>query len=331
MTSQTYIKLFIFALIGTLSACTSPLHQGLDLGDPAPISKAPLPVKVTEGKGVNIKVIPMKQTVELGEPVYVAIRVTNLRQESIRMIGSLRPGDGFVEIYMEGLDKDKVLLPPISDTDFEGVTILKPNQSIGDVIPVFFGANGWNFTQPGDYRISASLTLQTEAGLSRFNSEAAGIKVESVASNAIFTEEGPASVQAGKFLLWRSGDHLQAGIKQLVEHAKNQPESALSSYVAAARAQNYSEPFANYAVKKVRPPNCRQANEIRNSIKKGVLPDNLLIEGYMSQAKCFALEKNWSKAKRALDAGEKLSRGAPEFSAYYQVIKQMQKYLAEFL
>jgi hypothetical protein len=312
--------------------CTSPLKKGLDLGDPAPISKAPSPASVSQGDGIKVIAMPLKQTVELGEPVYLALRVINEGQEPVNIIGRLRPGEGLIEIYSNGAKGEKVILPPIGESDFDGITSLAPNQTIGDVFPIFFGANGWNFTEAGEYRISALLKIPTKGGFLSFSSEPAVIKVESSeAGQALFSAEQRSSIEAGKYLLWRSGDHLEAGIELLTSLSEQHPNSVLSSYISAAHAQNYSEPFANYKTGKVRAPDCQKANSFRQMVNTDVLTENLLIEDYISQAKCHAENQNWEEARIALDSGSRLSADRPEFMAYYQSIAKMQERLRQYI
>ncbi len=331
MTFSSLSKLFMFALISVLFGCASPLKHGRDLGDPALIADAPAPASVSQGDGVKVTAMPLKQSVELGEPIYLALRVTNMRREPVKIIGGLRPGDGLIEIYSIDVNKEKVLLAPLSESDFGGSTTLAPKQAMGDVFPIFFGANGWNFKEVGEYRIFVQLKLQTEDGFSSFSSEPAVIKVESSkAGQALFSVDDLRSIEAGKFLLWRSGDHLESGIKHLTLISKQNPNSAISSYIFAALVRNYSEPFANYIVGKVREPSCQQASSLREMIKTNVLTENLLIEDYISQAKCHAESQSWREAKKALDAGYKLSAGRPEFMAYSQSIAEMQKRLSQF-
>jgi hypothetical protein len=66
-------------------------------------------------------------------------------------------------------------------------------------------------------------------------------------------------------------------------------------------------------------------------VDPAVLTENLIIEDYISQAKCHAESKNWGKAKQALDAGAKLSVNRPEFMLYSHSITKMQERLKKYL
>lgn len=332
MTYRMLSTCFMFVMVGVLLGCTSPLRKGLNLGDPAPISKAPPPASVSQGDNLKVIVMPLKRTVELGEPVYLAIRVVNEGQKPVTIIGGLRPGEGLVDVYSIDEKGERVLLPPIGESDFEGKISLLPRKTIGDVFPIFFGTNGWNFTKAGEYRIFSQLKIPDGGSFLSYDSEPTAMKVESSkAGEALFSEEKPSRIEAGKYLLWRSGDHLEAGIELLTSLSKQYPDSALSSYISAAHAQNYSEPFANYTVGEVRAPNCQKADLLREMVDPAVLTENLLIEDYISQAKCHAESKNWDKAKNALDAGAKLSADRPEFISYSQSITKMQERLKKYI
>ena len=331
MIVKTLTRCFMVACVGVMYGCTSPLHKGLDLGDPAPISKAPPPAAVPKGDGLTIKARPLKRTVELGEPVYLALTVVNEGKEPVKIVGGLRPGEGLVEIYSTDAEGKQVNLHPIGDGDFEGTVVLAPGRTIGDVLPIFFGSNGWSFTRTGEYRVSAELRVPAKEGFSAFSSEPVIINVKSSeAGQSLFSGEKRSSAEAGKYLLWRSGDHLVAGVELLASLSKRYPESALSSYIAAAHVRNYSEPFANYEKGSVRKADCEKADSFRKMVNKDVLTTNLVIEDYISQARCHAENKKWEAAAVALDRGAKLSAEKPEFAAYYQAISEMQKRLSEF-
>ncbi|CCQ89666.1 exported hypothetical protein [Nitrospina gracilis 3/211] len=324
--------LFVLTLTGALVGCASPVKQGLDLGDPASIVDAPAPATVSQGEGIKVVAMPLKQSVELGEPVYLAVQVTNMRGEPVSLIGSLKPGEGLIEVYSIGANGEKKILLPLSASDFSGSTTLGPDQTAGEVFPIFFGANGWNFNEAGEYRISVQLEVPAEGGFSAFASEPAVIKVgSSKAGKALVSVDNPSNMEAGKFLLWRRGDHLEAGIKFLTTLSEQHPNSALSSYISAARVQSYSEPFANYTLKEVRAPDCEQANALRKTVNMNVLPENLLIEDFIAQAHCHAESQNWDAAREALDAGSRLASDRPEFRAYSRSIEEMQKRLSKYL
>lgn len=332
MTYNSLSTLLILGLTTVLASCSSPLQQKQELGEPASIANAPASAAVFQGDGIKVSATPLKQSVELGEPIYLALSITNEKQEPIKIMGGLRPGIGLIKVYAVGENKTKTLLPPFSESDFDNSTTLAPRQTIGDVFPIFFGANGWNFKEAGEYQVFVQLKIPTKGGFSTFNSNTSVIKIkDSKAGESLFAEKKRNRIEAGKFLLWRTGDHLEKGINLLTRISEQYPKSSLSSYIYAAQAQNYSEPFANYLIQKVRPANCLKASELRERVNTDVLTKNLVIEGYISIAKCHAEKQQWRAAKKALNTGFKLSKDNPELKAYSKNIEEMTKRLNQYL
>ena len=331
MTYSKKKKLIITIAVGLLYSCASPLHEGLDLGKPASINNATPAAQEFSGEGVNITATPLKNAVELGEPIYIAIYVTNKGTEPVKIIGSLKPDNPLVDIYSSAKGKEPVILAPMGDMDSAGSIDLGPGQTTGDIAPIFFGANGWNFTQPGTYRISVVVRVPVEKGFARFRSSEAVIEVKpSEAGKELFSMEKLDTYQAGKFLLWRSGDHLENGIKALREISKRYPSAVLTTYITAARAHNLSKPFANYIIGKVRLPDCKQADRLRKTMDMGILSENLQIQEYISRARCHAERKQWNEAMQALKTGAGLTKEQPEFIGYRKTIMMMQERLQRY-
>lgn len=332
MTYSIKGELYLTILVGLLYSCASPLHEGLDLGNPASINNAPPAAQEFTGEGINIMTIPLKQSVEVGEPLYLAIRVTNKGTKPAKIFGALRPDNTLIDIYSSVNGKEPAILAPMGDMDSGGSIDLAPGQTVGDIAPIFFGANGWNFSQPGTYRISVVLRVPVEKGIAMFRSSEAVIEVKpSEAGQELLSMEKLETFQAGKFLLWRSGDHLENGIKALREISKRYPSTVLTAYISAARAHNLSEPFANYIIGKVRLPDCEQADRLRKTYDTEILSENLQIEEYISRAKCHAEEKQWKEAMQVLKAGAGLSKERPEFMGYRRTIMKMQERLQQYL
>ena len=211
--------------------------------------------------------------------------------------------------------------------------MLAPGESAGDVAPIFFGGDGWTFTEVGPYRISARLLVaDKDGGFAAFRSEPASLDVvEAEAGQRLLATEPKVRLEAGKFLLWRSGDHLQAGQAALASIAEAHPQSALAAYVQSAFARSYSEPFANYLVGAVRPPDCARAAAHRAAVDAARLPANLQIEDDIAMARCHALEGTPRGALRHLSAAAKLADGRPELAPLAARAAEMQENLGNAL
>lgn len=331
MSINTLSKAFVLLLVSLLLGCASPLQQGRDLDEPASIANAPQPAREVPGQGLDVAVMPLKTSVELGEPMYLAVRITNNGREPKTLIGGLQPGEGLIEAYSQHEGRERKLLAPLSSGDFENTTQLMPGEQVSSVFPIFFGAGGWYFMEEGTYLISVQVMAPNKDGFEVFESRPVSIEVtQSDAGASLMKADNVARTQAGKFLLWRSGDHLERGIEYLTGLSTDHPQSALASYITAARIQNLSEPFANYMTEEVREPDCREAFRLRRTLNTSVLTENLVIEDFIAQARCHAESQDWQAARTALEAGLALSSDVPEFRAYSRGIEQMMERLNQY-
>jgi hypothetical protein len=322
----------VLSLAILAAGCASPASQGLELGDPAPIDSASPAASSSRGSGLELVAEPLKQTVELGEPVYLSLLVTNSAKEPVRLVGSLRPGEGLVEVSAAGEHGKPVILAPLMESDFENTFLLEPGNTIGNTFPIFFGANGWNFKQPGKYRISVRLLVPADGEFIYFDSKPVDLNVAaSDSGRLLFEADEKTEIESGKFLVWRSGDHLESGIKHLQMVSENFPASSIASYNSAALANNLSEPFANHLVGEVRVPDCSLADQYRKQINYDLLPTNLLLEDSISRAKCHAERGNWEDTRDALNRGSRLAGDRPELNNYFQSIEEMKRNLEKHL
>ena len=332
MIRNSSIALVLLALTALITGCSSPAKQGMDLGDPASISNARPSASSTSGSGLELSTRPLKSAVEFGEPVYLALQLTNSGKESRKIVGDLRPGEGLMEITIATNDEKAVIFAPLSESDFETTFMLEPGQTIGSSFPIFFGANGWSFKEPGKYQVSTRLQVPGNGSFQYFDSKPVEFEVTaSGAGHLLFESDINTSFETGKFLLWRSGDQLKKGMSHLQAVMKKAPDSILVSYISAAFANNLSEPFSNYLAGEVRPANCSQADKYRSQIKYNELPANLLIEDAMSRANCYAKVKKWDATLSELDRGLDIAGTNPEFAGYAKALDYMKGNLKQYL
>ncbi|SFG31019.1 hypothetical protein [Neptunomonas qingdaonensis] len=328
MTNISVFASVVISLTILMAGCVSPAGQGLNLGDPASVGSASPAASLSQGSALELVAEPLKHTVKLGEPVYLALHVTNAGNEPVRLVGSLRPGEGLVEVSAAYEQGKSITLAPLTESDFENTVLLESGQTIGNTFPIFFGANGWNFKAPGKYQISVRLLVPTDGKFIYFDSKAVDLYVTAAESGKLlFAADQRTLIESGKFLLWRTGDHLESGIKHLQMVSDKYPRSSIASYNSAALANNLSEPFTNYLVGEVRVPNCSMADEYRKQINYDLLPTNLLVEDSISRAKCHAEKANWKGTRSALNRGSKLVGDRSEFSGYFKSIEEMKRNL----
>lgn len=100
-----------------------------------------------------------KRLVELGEPVFVELRLRNVSNEDVMVYGNLDPSDGSVELAVTNPRGERRPLIPIAHTRMLGQQqALKPGQSLYQSINLTIGRFGFPFKEPGAYRIEASYT-----------------------------------------------------------------------------------------------------------------------------------------------------------------------------
>ena len=151
----------------------------------------------------------------LGEPVYLIARLRNESGTSARLIPLLNPSDGLLVVTLTGPRGERLGFVPLSVRDNDtGPIDLAPGAQIAASFPVFFGAQGWTLRTPGTYIAKARFTIHDGSGRPRvIGSDSVAIRVgdQPAAAAAMLMNEGEASRQAGKFLLWFGGDHLAQG------------------------------------------------------------------------------------------------------------------------
>lgn len=314
-----------------LAGCVTPAGGTWPREGVASISGASSPAAVAPGSGLQLEVTPFKPTVELGEPVYLALRLTNTGSEPRTVAGYLPPGEGLLDVFIEAPGGKLVEFSPRGESDFGEAAriVLEPGESAGDVAPIFFGGDGWTFTEAGSYRISATLLVpDKDGGFTAFRSEPASLDVvEAEAGRSLLATDPKTLIEAGKFLLWRSGDHLEAGQAALASIAEAHPRSALAAYVQSAFARSFSESFADYRLGAVRPPDCARAATHRAAVATARLPANLQIEDDIAMTRCHALEGTLRGALRHLSAAAKLADGRPELAPLAARVAETREHL----
>ncbi|MGK7914492.1 MAG: M28 family metallopeptidase [Prochloraceae cyanobacterium] len=108
---------------------------------------------------LQLVVCSRKRLVELGEPVFVELRLRNVGNEDVMVYGNLDPSDGSVELAVTNPRGERRPLIPIAHTRMHGQQqTLKPGQSLYQAVNMTVGRFGFPFKEPGPYRIEASYT-----------------------------------------------------------------------------------------------------------------------------------------------------------------------------
>lgn len=299
-----------------ISACNP---SGIDRsgGDVVPPADAPPPVTSTPSDALSLTADAEKDAYVVGEPVYLTLALRNTGREAKRVVRRLDPVVGSVEIVVTGPGGDSVRFVPLGQVDAgPGMLVsLAPGETVANVVPIFFGAGGWTFREPGRYSVTA--TYEGSGVRGQRETARAGpttVRVED-APRATF-DIGPqneAAFQAGKFLLWQKGDHLEEGHALLRAFAERAPDAVLTDYIHIAFARSYADSFMDYRREAVRPPDCERARSHLSTARPGEVGGYARIQYAIAGLRCAVRRDDRDAARRYLDLVRQAADGAPAY------------------
>lgn len=279
------------------------------------------------GAALNLSVESEKPEYILGEPIYILMRLHNRSSEAVRVFKALRPEQGFVLIQIIGPNGDRHAYAPLAVIDSDlGAENLEPDEEYHDVVPIFFGANGWGFNEIGTYAITAVYQGTPKSG-GLIESDAIDIFIinDSYGADELLLAEGEGRNQAGKFLLWQAGDHLRAGIDRLDKLIREFPDSPLADYANFALGKSFSQDFQNYAAKKIRLPDYQRAMEYLEAVREDVLPKYLRIQKGIADARTLHGMGRTESAQKVLDSTRQLVREHPDYDMLMEPLDRLEK------
>jgi hypothetical protein len=261
-----------------------------------------------QAPGLQLTLLAERPVVELGEPVYVTARIANRGSAPVAVRPLLDPRDGQLSISVQDPAGEGVGYMPLAVRDNAvAATSLAPGAQVAKTIPIFFGATGWVFKVAGKYTVRARFESHSGEGR-RIEVAAAPITIEVRDGPATVRDliaGGEASLQAGRFLEWRSGDQLADGRALLERVTAEQPQSALASHYRLAEARSWARPFKDYRAGQVRPADPQRALAALERVREDVLPQALVAEKRLTQASALLA------ANRQKEAVDLLGRTAP--------------------
>lgn len=319
-------------LVFTISLTACKLPSGAEYPNKYAVSpsSAKSPAKRIETKSLKLTIKTEQSQYVVGEPVYVIGKLTNIGKQALRLHSEVSPGDGATQVFVTSGDGKTAVFRPIANYDVDSSVFqnFEPGAETADVFPVFFGAQGWTFTQPGKYILQAVYESPAKSG-----------QILSVASNSIdinivktmdgsgemlVNQKDPASFEAGKFLLWQAGDHLVKGIELLDRVVNTYPDSRLAQYIHYAKAKNLSQPFANYLTKKVRAPQCDKTLQYIKQLKGIEFVSNIHVQIQFSKLRCELRSKKIKDAHSSLDKIKSIMGERPEYRALGDRMQEME-------
>ena len=288
-----------------------------------PPGVAPLELKLEVGK----------TSLVLGEPVYVTVRLINTGQAPVDVAKLLTPQTGDVHIEVASANRPRFIYLPLFYSDaVRARRSLAPGEQIAAAFPIFYGALGWTFHRPETYGIVAGYGFSSGAQHVRVQSNPVSVTVvDEGGPGALLMSGTPAGEEAGKFLLWQRGDHLEAGQALLSDLLKTFPDSPVADYTRLAFGRNLSRSFRNYAVGRIRPPECEAALEYFHKVRTDRLPALLQVQQHLDEARCLTRLSKPDQAGESLTQAKQAGEDRPEFRLLFQQAVRLEPALMQTL
>lgn len=181
-------------------------------------------------------------TLELGEPVFVELKLKNRSDVPVIVHRSLYPSDGLVEVAITNSRRERLPWLPIAHTRFALETeVLAPGQAIYRELNITMGKLGFAFKEPGPYRVEASYR-NTDGGT------AASVLQLHVRPPADYGDRRAISTlfdaRVGR-VLQVGGSRLMEDANERIDAVKNRvgPAHPVTYYLDAVRAMPLAKPY----------------------------------------------------------------------------------------
>lgn len=331
MTRTKQLICLAFLVIPFAYGCSTPAGGRWPREGVVSPDEASAPAQIVPGKNLLLSLAVDRNDYFLGELVYVTLLLENTEKEPHTVFGSLDPTDGAVSIIIKKPDGRQTPFAPLGEADNDASILidLPPSGVLGRKVAVFFDANGWTFTTPGKYELTA--VYRWPISQNKFaETISSSVSIEISSSNDgsgefLIGHQDKPSLEAGKFLTWQAGDHLVEGHAHLETLLERWPKSPLSDFVLSAFARSYSKSFRNYVKGEVRPPDCTLALDHLGRVTGGRLPANLQIQNALTRSRCAAKDRRFSSAARHLQQARRIAGDRPEYLGILRRVQEMEK------
>jgi hypothetical protein len=324
---NVFSVLFTIAL---LSGCSTAGMQRVPKDKVVSPESARPALEVTEARGLTLSLLSERMDYLIGEPVYLAARLTNSGAAPRNVFASLQPEDVMVTVIVRDPSGRVTAFSPLghSDSDERVMMELPAGATIGDLFPVFFGARGWTFTQPGDYEVHAVYLLPDgKQGAERVQSNRLTLRI-AAASDAtgkqMLDQQPEVMHETGLLMAWRGGDHLKQGHDHLQRLSEQSPPSLLADSINSVLAQSAGRRFMNYQAGKVRAPDCERAATYLKRVTGERLAEFLQFQNAVTKFRCAVLARE-RDAEQHLRRAREIAGDRPEYRGLLARIDEMEK------
>jgi hypothetical protein len=274
------------------------------------------------GSGLAVTAELEKQEFALGEPVYLIVRLHNRGAREARLPNVLQEVNGFLHVHVTGPQGAPRVYVPLAQADDEGALVLEAGASASSVVPVFFGAAGWTFPVPGDYSLVTAITVPGSTEPVR--SQPVRLQVRPDPAGARLVRRTRGGFEAGRFLLWQSGDHLTAGRALLDSIAREAPRSPVAQHALFVEGRANSRSFSDFRARRVREPEPRRALETLGRADERALPRYVLIQKRLAEASSHIQLGEAGPARARLGQARQLIASDPAFAPLAEQVRRLE-------
>jgi hypothetical protein len=237
----------------------------------------------TDSETLKLEVRSPKANYVVGEAVTLTVALRNDGTSARQVPGELAPEFGVLNVAIQepGDDTPRPFRPAIlRDTRRIVRRTLPPRQSLLAEARIFFGAEGWTLTTPGEYVVFADYPVSVSANALRVQSAPLrftvtdGESASSAHARRLLTDPETARLgtEQGLFLLFRGGDHLKKGGQAIRRIAAEAPDSPQATTSFLALSKNALQPTVDPATHEKPRPNLDDAVHFAGEIDAEKLP-----------------------------------------------------------
>lgn len=214
-----------------------------------------------------LELAPTAPSHQLGEPISVAVTLTNTGTTPEQVLQHLAPEYDAVRYTIRRPDGAEMPFSPWAIKEpADPLTTLAPGEAIGATAKLFFDGHRWIFTEPGRYVVMARYAESVEA-------PPLTIEVAQPASDTAGDAAAQlmASPEAGLFLLLGGGDPEGEGAQVLTRVADTAEGTVQATHANLALGLARMQPFADFAREEMRPADPAAAAQRLEQVDVGQL------------------------------------------------------------
>lgn len=229
-------------------------------------------------QNLKLELISSFGAFELGEPVSVQVRLTNEGGIGTPVAKFLGPDFGFVTYRIDGVMASREFAPIMLKELGQPFETLAPGDSIQQVVDLFYDSDGWNFTERGTYTVYATYmgTVEAEPLTLTIAGPEDGTAME--AAQMLINSD-----QAGRYMLFRGGNHLTEG-REVVQRVAQMSAGRQASHAKIALGLSLLTPERDFATGTVREADPERALELLEEAEMGSIALERRVEGQQGLA-----------------------------------------------